>query len=261
MQKTYWLLSAFFLVSCTSLPVLPKNDSTLHKAEEEYLRGNFANAFYLYEKSINTEPPSYKLSSTYFRMGICLLKMENPSRALNFFKLALDTCKDDILQIRIYEKMGSTYNILQEPEKASEFFEKAYQYPDHLLTQAIVIPNLYYNLGISYLRSAQWQKGRSLLEKSLAKFPQSKFAERTKIVLSLGKDRFYLQFGYFYDPANARNLVETIKQKGIAATVKEINLDTKKSFLVVGQDFVSRKDAFLAAQELKTSGFDVVVLP
>ncbi|MDO8729592.1 MAG: SPOR domain-containing protein [Candidatus Omnitrophota bacterium] len=118
-----------------------------------------------------------------------------------------------------------------------------------------------YLWGVSALQLDHLEEGRLVLERLMARYPQSPWRVQAQQVLRQGTFYYCVQVGSFSSERNAERLSSEMKRRGYASEVSEGVLGGKTFYRVRIGRFASRPEAEVELKKLKQEGFPGRIFP
>ncbi|MFA5794128.1 MAG: tetratricopeptide repeat protein [Candidatus Brocadiia bacterium] len=253
-------LLVFILAGCRTTRLSYPDDQNFRMAEASFLKGEYQIAIDNYILFISGQPLSVYVSEAYYRTGISYLAMDNVKEALPYLKESLNRAKYTDLRTQVLNSLGFLYFVQQNYAEAIKHYELALKGNKAILP----IAEVYYNTGVSFMRTNHWREGRKYIQ--LAKDAAGKneriISESATERLSLPPDTFVVQLGKFDNKDNAQAYQsEVLSEKGLKVTVNIILIEGNEFFYLWAGSFPTYQEAVARAEEIRECGLEAVVMP
>jgi len=143
--------------------------------EEHWYAKNYKGAIGLLELVLNDYPDSqFKFKSeTPYLLALCYKKLENPEKAIEYFKLMLETAPGDRVAQQIPYKLGVLYREKGEPLEALYWFdEQKLRYSNELYSERASLQKA----AVYYYGLKDYEKGAQVYQQYIRDYPVRKRA-------------------------------------------------------------------------------------
>ena len=132
------------------------------------------------------------------------------------------------------------------------------------------LDELYYFLGLSYLKDGNYLRASDICEIILNEFKNSRFSEGAKrlnqVALenssTIAQSNYYtVQVGSFANSANARSLLQKLTQNGYPAFLEESGEGSDKMYRVKAGKLPTREEALKLQDKLAQEGYPTKICP
>lgn len=233
----------------------------LDKLKVYFLEGDYKSAIVEGEKIMAVAGRSPNLDELYYILGLSYLKDGNYLRASDIFEIILNEFKESEFKEAAKLGLADTYFLRGDFSKAQDYYQDLMRSNPQTKLKAQV----YYRLSKVNLERQDTQTAKEYLEKIKNEFPLNTELISKKDSYGLpdsAADFYYsVQVGSFASSANASNLAQTLKEKGYASYVEEVDLKDKKTFRVKIGKFKSRLEASQLTDKLSRDGYPTKICP
>ncbi|MFH1226867.1 MAG: SPOR domain-containing protein [Planctomycetota bacterium] len=253
-------LLLFLLAGCLATQPPYPEDRYFRIAEESFLKGKYQAAIDNYILFISGQPLSGYVPEAYYRTGISYLAMDNVKEALPYLIESLNRAKYTDLRTQVLNSLGLSYFIQQNYTESIKHYELALKGDKGILP----IAEVYYNTGISFMRTNRWREGRKYIQlaKDTAGKSERIISESAIERLSLLSDTFVVQLGKFDDKSSAQSYQsELLSEKGLKTTSNIILIDGNEFFYLWVGPFPTYHEALAKAEEIRECGLEAIIMP
>ncbi len=223
------------------------------------LRGDYKSAIAEGERLIAQEPHSVEL---YYLLALSYLKEENYLRASDIFEIIMKEFKGSKFNDEAGMGLGDTYLLRGDYLKAQGcYLEVIKNNPDTKLKA-----QLYYRVSEAGFKEGNSALGKEYLARLKDKFPLTLEIKQDQGISQVEKNNFtfyyFVQVGYFVNPANANNLKTKLISSGYPAYIEEsVVAGGQKTYRVGVGKLKSRQEAEALNKKLVEEGYPTKICP
>ncbi len=247
------VLSLTVALAISRLINYPLFAGSLSKAEAFYLQGRYSES--LDECALTAAGGNKEKDKAYYLMGLNYLQIMDTEKAREKFSLLFNQGNNS----RYIEPARIAY-------ADSLFLDRNYDsakeiYNDIVGNNGRMIPLAYLRLGQCALKAGNWQEAGDYFAALKKKYPLSLEAQETERLAKEGQGFFTVQVGCFSVLANARSLLDKLKEDNYDGYLDEFNAQGTKLYRVRVGRLQSRTEAEAMQDTLDQKGYPTKIFP
>ncbi len=231
------LLSA----ACSSSEIA--GELRMRDAQAAFLLGNYERAAAIHQDILRERPGD---AAVLLAVAKCRLGLEEWRDAVALLGEALDADPEDAIAVEIRYRRALAHNALWRPQKALQDLRVVADAPDDIRGRAVREDEFRYRLGVTLIRTGDWERGRTELEHVNPTGPLGAEA-RLRQWLS----GFSVQIARCRESSTADRIVSDAARQGVHAVVASVD-----PHVVLVGDYTRFKDAQFQAARLRALGFN-----
>ena len=199
-EKAVAFLSGFV----SQNPTLSYSDQLFFKKGEIYYGlGQYLKARQEYQSFISSFPQSSLVSDAYYWIGKSYKNLGQEDEAIQNFKIVFKNYKNSEQASSSVLEIGNIYNEQKKFDLAVQIYNEGISD----LNKSGRLPEFLFNKGVTLLDMNKFQEGYSVFEEVIFHYPQSVFADQSKLELSLidiAAKRYSVADGYLSELSEKR---------------------------------------------------------
>lgn len=247
-------LGAFLLLpGCGGNPARPEGDDLRRRADEAFLKGDFSQAAHHYERLATASPALRAWALVH--AGLSRNGAADWDRAARSFgdALAASPAADLRLQALYYRSIAHAAKLRF--REALEDLAAVEAAGAAARGAALAEDEFLYRIGVTRLRSGDWNAGRRDLERLVAGFPDSRWTDEASDRIALRAT--CIQIGRAGDAEDAKRIADEARAKGVVTET----LKGPRDFLVVAGKFRTAADAQADLARIRAVYPDAFLIP
>lgn len=250
----YFVICALSFGICASAFA---DEGRLNQAKMLYLKDDYSNAIIECRNILKYSPSAALKTETLYLMGLSYLKLNDPLQAQQALEEALNLNPSPQLKEKLELGLGETYFLKGETEEAQAQFKKILS----IYSKTSYAPTIYFHLGHCALKLGMWEEARGYFNKISQAYPLSFEAPIAADILKNSEFYFTIQIGSFIKEENARQLYQSLKDKGYDAYSTELKTSGTIYHRVRVGKFNLKSEAQAEEAKLKDDGFSTHLWP